>query len=153
MTFEPKKYHWQGVNFDSPPHQLEVNLSRGILYMHNCLTGVTSLRVCRIPRRELQEFLVPALGAPVIDLGLVIPGPPGGVTGLRGVERREIALLDLPEYTDGGGRFAIIGWNKLEDIYRGEVSKEFFVFTSVPVRVVTKLWMGEFTDITLGVTK
>lgn len=153
---EAGKYYWQGVYFDSPPHQLEVDLGRGVLYMHSYLTGATALRVCRIPGRVLWQFLagvgIFAPGVPVIDLQTTTPDALGESTGLKGIVKREVALFDLPEYTNGGGRFVITGWESLEDIYRGEVSREFFVFTSVPLHIVKQLWFGEFADITIGFT-
>ena len=42
------KYLWKGIEYSHVPYQLEVDTSRGVLYLHSLVTGDTRLRTCRI---------------------------------------------------------------------------------------------------------
>lgn len=135
------KYLWEGTEYSSPPHQLEIDLQRGVLYLHSLLIGRSSLRVCRIPDYVMWPFIA-GTGPGVIDLKTT-PERAEGHT-LKGRVEREPVFLDLPaESIDDGGSFAV----------RDIADTVLFVFHGVPGQIIKDLWLGEFADITVGWTK
>ncbi|GAI86640.1 unnamed protein product [marine sediment metagenome] len=134
------KYLWKGKEYNKPPHQLEIDVSRGVIYLHNLLTGKTFLRVCRIPDDMIRLFEV---GVVVIDL-LHSPIRRGGKGGK--IIKKEPTFLII----SGGqellaGRLPGPGEFKIVD----ETDSAYFEFRNVPANLIRDLWFGEFVDITL----
>lgn len=125
------KYLWKGVEYTNPPHQLEVDTGRGVMYLHNLLSGRTALRVCRIPDDLIRLFEV---GTVVIDL-VHTPVRRGGKAGK--VIKKEPVFLSIE--ADGFD---------IED----EAGQIYFTFKNVPDRLMKDLWLGNFVDITIGFT-
>jgi len=125
------KYLWKGVEYTSPPHQLEVDTNRGVLYLHNLMSGITALRVCQIPDDLVRLFEV---GTVVIDLAHV-PARRGGKAGK--IIKKEPAFLDIR-----ADEFGIVD----------EAGLVYFTFKGVSANLIKDLWLGKFVDITLGYT-
>lgn len=139
------KYLWQGKEYTDPPHELEVDLRRGVLYVHSILAGQSVLRVCRIPDNVLWMFASGA-GTAYIDLKTVaVRGQVSGSSGtLKGTIEKQPVFLDIPESYSvvDGGIFSIAD----------EAGLALFSFSGVPGSIMKRLWYGEFADITIGFT-
>ena len=138
------KYLWKGVEYTNLPHQLEVDTSRGVIYLHNLLMGQTVLRVCRVPDDIIRMF---EMGTVVIDL-VRTPIRHGGGAGK--VIKKEPVFLSISgaqqlltgTLPSGPGSFTIVD----------EAGQVYFEFRNVPERLIKDLWFGNFVDITLGHT-
>ncbi len=137
------KYLWKGIEYTKVPHQLEVDTNRGVLYLHNLMSGITALRVCQVPDDLIRLFEV---GTVVIDL-VSTPVRRGGKAGK--IIKKEPAFLDISGAQEllvgefpGPGGFSIID----------EAGLVYFEFKSVPANLIKDLWTGKFVDITLGYT-
>lgn len=137
------KYLWKGVEYANVPHQLEVDTNRGVLYLHNLMSGITALRVCRVPDDLIRLFEV---GTVVIDL-MHSPVRRGGKAGK--IIKKEPAFLDISGAQEllagelpGPGGFSIVD----------EAGLVYFEFKNVPANLIKDLWLGNFVDITLGYT-
>jgi len=137
-------YLYKGVEYTNAPHELEIDTSRGVIYLHNLMDGKTVLRVCRIPDDLIH---LTNIGTITIDLirtpsrhghtpGKIIKKSPTFLN-LSGAEK----MMDLQ--TPEAGRFSI-------NDESGMILVEFW---SVPGRLLKDLWFGNFVDITLGYTK
>lgn len=134
-------YPYEGIEYIKPPHQLEVDTDRGVLYMHDLTAGQTVLRVCRIADHILVGFYN-ELGTVQLPLRSVIPRI-RGVEERKGVLKKEPTFINLPDHWDSNnGLFTI----------ETEAGAVMFEFYNVPDRVMKSLLAGEFTDITIGVT-
>ena len=125
------KYIWKGNEYTDPPHQLEVDTNRGVMYMHNLLSGITALRVCRIPDDLIHLF---EAGTVVIDL-VHTPERRGGKKGK--IIKKEPAFFSIE-----ANSFGIVD----------EAGLVYFEFRNVPDNLIKELWLGHFIDITLGFT-
>jgi len=137
------KYLYKGVEYTDVPHELEVDLGRGVLYLHNLIAGTTVLRVCRIPR---DTITLVTIGTPVIDL---INSPSGGRNTAGKVIKRKPAFLEISGSESmmdmrvpPTGSFQI----------NNEAGQSYFDFKNVPGNLLYDLWMGKFVDITMGYT-
>lgn len=127
---ETGKYLWKGKEYTHLPHQLEVDTGRGVLYLHNLLTGETILRVCQIPDDIIGMF---EIGTVVIDL--VHTSAKHGGKGSKTIQ--EPTFLNIT-----GNSFVITN----------EGGQIFFEFKEVPAHLIKNLRLGDSVDITLGIT-
>jgi hypothetical protein len=138
------KYLYEGISYSNPPHELEVDTGRGVIYVHNLISAETVLRVCRVPRDVIRVIEIDCTA--IIDL---VHSP----SSIRNVEGRMIhkkpvfiipsgkeAMLDMKAPPDGS--FKIIN-------IKGQ---SYYEFTSVPGQLIFDIWVGKFVDITLGYT-
>ncbi len=125
------KYLWNNTEYTDPPHQLEVDTGRGVIYLHNLMSGKTALRVCRVPDDLIRLF---ETGTVVIDL-VHTPVRRGGGAG-RATKKEPVFLAIKTD------EFDIID----------EAGLIHFTFKGVPSNLISNLWLGEFVDITLGHT-
>lgn len=123
------------------PLQLEVDINRGVLYLHSLLTGQTLLRVCRIPN-DLMQLFASGMVAIVIDLKRIPMRKEGPSTHRRTVKTDPV-YLSLPDSTVGDAGKLFI---------KDSMGRTHFEFTSVPDYVMKQLWTNQFADITIGVT-
>jgi len=125
---------WKEIEYTSPPLELEADISRGVLYLHDLRTGITLLRICRIPEEVMAK--VPTYGA-VLDLAIAHPR----VKTIRGKRfKKSPVFLDI--YKEDN-RFSI-----MVDDWDTVISVE-----NVPMDYLGSLEKSKFTDITVGVTK
>lgn len=129
-------YLYKGKEYLAPPHQLEVDTQRGVLYLHNLLSGMTVLRVCRIPGDILDVFMS-RVGSTTISLLYTHTG--GGIPRGRIVKREPVFLSFPPDVSTSF------------DINDVDV-RTIFSFRDVPYKLVNDLLMGGVVDITLGIT-
>jgi len=137
------KYLWKGTEYTHIPRQLEVDTGRGVVYLHNLLSGRTDLRVCRVPDDIIRMFEV---GTVVIDL-VHTPVRRGGKAGR--IIKKEPVFLEISGAQEllagelpGPGEFSITD----------EAGLVYFEFKNVPANLIEGLWFGNFVDITLGYT-
>ena len=132
------KFMFKGKEYVSPPYELEADPGRGVLYLHSLKTGITVLRICRIPKEIWDVFM--REGEPS-TIDLLHAQPRVSVREDKGrVIRRSPVFLDIdPNYTG----FSI----NISD-YEGIWTE----VMNVPSDLVRTLERGEFVDITLGVT-
>ena len=137
------KYLYKGKEYDHVPYQMEVDTSRGVIYLHNLMSGITALRVCRIPDDMIRLFDV---GAVVIDLAHS-PVRRGGKSGK--VVKKAPTFISISGAQEllageppGPGGFSITD----------EADLVYFEFRNVPANLINDLWFGNFVDITLGHT-
>lgn len=123
------------------PLQLEVNVNKGVLYLHSLLTGQTLLRVCRIPD-DLMQLFASGMVVIVIDLRRV-PVRREGPSRRRQTIKTDPVYLSIPDWAEENfGEFSVID----------SMDRTHFKFTSVPLNIMMQLWFGQFADITIGVT-
>jgi len=137
------KYLWKGVEYAHAPHELEVDISRGVIYLHNLVMGGTVLRVCRVPDDIIRMF---EIGTVVIDL-VRTPIRHGGKGG-RIIKKSPVFLSISGSEQILTGVLPDTGSFSIAD----EAGQIYFEFKNVPGRLLKDLWYGEFVDITLGVT-
>lgn len=140
------KYLWKGVEYNSLPFQLEVDTGRGVIYLHNLMSGQTALRVCRIPDDIIRLF---ETGTVAIHLVRTPARKMGEVSKSGKIIKKEPVFLDisgaqiiLAGRPPGPGEFSIAD----------EAGLVFFEFENIPANLVRDLWIGKFVDITLGYT-
>ena len=133
------------MNFRNPPHELKVDIGRGVVYLHNFLMGQTVLRVCRIPDCVIRLFEVETV---VVDLAST-PERQEGIRRRGPVQRRSPSFLVisgadrmLSRTELDTGNFQIVGMS----------DKPYFEFRNVPGSLLYRLWVGVFVDMTLGIT-
>lgn len=137
------EYLYKGVEYSKPPHQLEVDTGRGVLYLHNLMSGQTALRVCQIPDDLVRLFEV---GTVVIDL-IHTPVRHGGESGK--IVKKEPVFMSISGTEELLARQPLSpGGFTIED----EASLVYFEFRNVPGNLLDGLWRGNFVDITLGYT-
>lgn len=138
------KYLYGGTSYDDPPHELEVDTGRGVIYVHNLLSAETVLRVCRVPRDVIGVIEIDCTA--MIDL-VHSPSSARNVQG-RIIKKKPVfiipsgkeAMLDMKGPPDGNFKIT-----NLE-------GQSYYEFTSVPGNLIFNLWVGKFVDITLGYT-
>jgi len=135
------KYLWKGVEYTTAPYKLEVDTGRGVLYLHSLLTGQTVLRICRIPEETTMVFL--AGRSPTLDIMAAHP---------RRIEARELgSIVEFsPVFLNIAGPFP--PEERGAFTIETESGRILFEVVGVPRREMKSLWMGEFTDITIGLT-
>lgn len=127
-------YEYKGIEYVARPLELEVDISRGVLYLHDTTTGITVLRICRIPSGLRQ---IPVSGTVTIDLKAVEED----LILIPGVGR----LRKAPVFTEvsiAGGYFVITD----------EAGLILIEVLNVPHQLLDTLKNYEFTDITCGYT-
>lgn len=147
------KYLYEGVEYNHPPHQIEVDVGRGVLYIHSLMIGKTVLRICRIPDIVMIEGLVylpkhfwsMSLGLKTTPSGKGMSGHPLWRRGHVMVVKKEPVFFVLPDFFQmaEGGSFSVAD----------EAGSVVLTVDDVPVRIMKSLWLGEFADITIGVTR
>jgi len=126
------------VEYISPPYELEIDPTRGVLYLHDLKTGISLLRICRIPEEVLKDF--GKEGEPlIIDLLYTQPKVSPQASKGRAIKRSPVFLDISSGYTE----FSIIV-SDYEGIW--------IEVLNVPESLVKTLERGEFVDLTLGVT-
>ena len=134
------KFLWGGVEYTDPPHQLEVDTGRGVLYLHAFVAGQTVLRVCRIPDDLIGPFVQ---GTGTVSINLKHTPAREGRAAYERVVKKEPVFLSLPQQPkEEGNSFSI-------DDIAGTV---LFDFEDVPGKVIEDLRFGRFADITIGYT-
>ena len=133
------RFLFKGVEYISPPYELEVDPGRGVLYLHSLQTGLTVLRICKIPEEVWKDF--GKEGYPVsIDLLYTQPKTSPQIHRGKIIKRSPVFLEFDPRHLT---EFTII----ISD-YEGI----WIDVLNVPEDLVKTLERGEFVDITLGYT-
>ena len=121
--------------------QLEINVNRGVIYVHSLLTGQTVLRVCRIPD-DLMQLFWSGMVSLQIDLKRT-PTRREGCSMRRNIAKTDPVCIKTPDSVQGDvGGFSIVD----------SMGRTLIEFTSVPMSVMLKLWTEQFVDITIGYT-
>lgn len=122
----------KGVEYTELPYQLEVDTSRGVLYLHNPRTGQSVLRICRIPDDLIRVF-GRDFGTVIIDLKETPVRIGGNVRGRTIKIEPAFLYVDPSNFTieDGGMHLEV---------------------NNVPESLIKDLQAGRFVDITLGFT-
>ena len=127
-------YHtYKGIEYVSRPLELELDMSRGVLYLHDPTSGKTVLRICRIPDALEDKFITEGM---TIDLSSVTPRGEGYSS--RG--KINMAPVFINTY---GDMFTVAK-------EQGEI---YLMVQGVPQHILSALKDYEFADITLGYTK
>lgn len=129
-------YKYKGIEYVARPLELELTVSK-VLYLHDTTTGVTVLRICRIPG-ELISYL-PSLSLwKVLTIDLVIVRAELGGEVPRGIKTSPVFL----EVSEAGEYFVVVD----------EAGNIILEVLSVPQHLLASLKNYEFADITCGYT-
>jgi len=127
------QYIYRGTEYRDKPYELEVDTGRGVIYLHEPMTGATVLRICRVP----EEVTDTILGGGTGDLVLSYAVPRIGYVGGRVIRKSPVFLaFEDPE------------WIRIED----ESGQVLLDVRGIPPGMSSGLRLGKFTDITVGVT-
>ncbi len=137
------KYLWKGREYDKVPRELEVDKRRGVIYLHNLMSGKINLRVRRIPDDLIHLFKI---GTVIINLKLT-PLRRGGANG-RSIKISPVFLSISGAEELLAGKFPGTGDFTIEN----KEGQAYFEFRNVPGNLIKDLWLGNFVDITLGYT-
>lgn len=127
-------YTFKGPEYTSKPLELELDTGRGVLYLHDTTTGITILRVCRIPRKSILRWMM--IGSVSIDLSTIEEG----AESAEGPIRKESPVF--LEISKAGEYFIVVD----------EAGAIIFEVLNVPEHLLESLDRYEFTDITCGYT-
>ena len=128
------KYIFKGIEYAHVPYKLEVDTSRGVIYLHSLMTGDTRLRVCRVHEDYTKIF---EQGTGTVSIHLE-SSPVRNILHTGGkVITKEPVFLEL-----GENSFTICD----------ETGTVLLEFRQVPERLIQDLFTGTFTDITMGHT-
>jgi len=125
-------FFYRGIEYPERPLELEADLGRGVLYLHDPETGITVLRICRLPL-EFRELLSARMN-PLLDL--IEDEPFLGSTPDK-LYKKAPVFFDMER---GLGSFWVTD----------EGGILLFEVVNVPSRCLDTLGRHEFTDITVG---
>lgn len=127
-------YEYRGVEYISRPLEYELGTGRGVLYLHDTTTGISVLRMCRIPDAIVDTMLS---GTASIDLASVVPRSEGIIVG-GGTAKIAPVFIEV-----GDNSFSVVK----------ETGELLFEVRGVPQNILDTLRAYGFADITLGYTE
>jgi hypothetical protein len=138
------RYLYKGVEYTDPPHQLEIDTGRGVMYLHNVIMATTILRVCRLndtarnAPSDLICLVIDLVNSPYSNKrtsGRTVKKFPVFLK-ISGVE----SIMDMK--VPPNGDFQIVD----------KTGGECYDFKNVPGQLLYDLWVGKFVDIIMGYT-
>lgn len=148
-------YLWEGFEYSEAPNELEVDVARGVLYVHSLIIGDTRLRMCSIPDDVFTLSGIMSLGPRDmffhLDVDLATTPAGRGMSdnplykkGATVIYRRKPVFFALPGFIEPSGisSFSVVN----------EAGAPYLDVHGVPEYITKQLWLGKFADITVGHT-